>query len=168
VIALIVVAALGLPVVIGTVVLIRRAFEPEPRDVTLPVVAGFGRVGFRVGANPALRCALLAETERAREQGMQGRRDLAGYDAMVFAFAEDTTTRFINHFVPIDLSIGWYDSRGRRVDATRMEACATGRDCPTYGARDPYRYAVETPTGGLERLGLAQPGSVLHLGGACS
>jgi uncharacterized membrane protein (UPF0127 family) len=99
---------------------------------------------------------------------MQQRRDLAGYDAMVFAFAESTNARFINHFVPIDLSIGWYDAHGLLVDHTTMAACPSGNECPTYASRDPYRYAIETPVGGLEAMGLAQAGAVVHVGGVCT
>ncbi len=116
VIALLIAAALTLPVVIGTGVVIYRVLTDQPAEpderTDLAFVAGFGRVGFRVNDSPAVRCALLAATEQARRQGMQGRRDLGGYDAMVFAFAEDSTTTFINHFVPVDLSIGWYDATG--------------------------------------------------------
>lgn len=99
---------------------------------------------------------------------MQGRYDLAGYDAMVFAFAEDSDTAFTNHFVPIDLSIGWFDVAGVLVDSTVMEACPDGKDCPVYTSKDPFRYAIETPVGGLAAMGLADPGSVVQLGGGCT
>lgn len=162
---------LGLPVVIGTAVVIRRALTSDPAPpaerTDLPTIAPFGRVGFRVGDNPAVRCALLAETPAAHEQGMQGKDSLSGYDAMVFAFALPTTVQFINHFVPIDLSIGWYDANGVLVDHTTMEACPTGVNCPTYASKDPFTYAVETPVGGLAALGLTHGGAVLHVGGGC-
>jgi uncharacterized membrane protein (UPF0127 family) len=170
VIALVLVAALGLPVVIGTVVVIKRALTDDPVPVErtdLAVIAPFGRVGFRVGDDPTVRCALLAATESSQREGMQGRSDLAGYDAMVFAFAQSTTASFINHFVPIDLSIGWYDAHGLLVDHTSMRACPSGQDCPTYASKDPFRYAIETPIGGLEALGLAHAGAVAHIGGGC-
>lgn len=165
-IALGLVIALGLPVVIGTVVVIRRAFDDSGRSSSV-VSEPFDTIAFRVGDDPTTRCALLAASEAARRQGMQGMSDLRGYDAMVFQFAQDTQTSFINHFVPIDLSIGWYDATGRLVDHTTMEACPEGKDCATYAARDPYRYAVETPLGGLDRLGLTQTGAVLQVGGSC-
>lgn len=110
---------------------------------------------------------MLAETDDARAEGMQGKSSLMGYDAMIFRFAEDTTTPFINHFVPIDLSIGWYDARGRLVDHTIMEKCPSGQNCPTYAASRPFRYAVETPAGGLTDLGLTGAGATLHVGGGC-
>jgi uncharacterized membrane protein (UPF0127 family) len=172
VIALVVVAALVLPVMIGTGVVIYRALHPSPAPATertdLPFIAGFGRVGFRVDDNPMVRCALLAATETSQEQGMQGMSNLDGYDAMVFAFAGDVTTSFINHFVPVALSIGWYDSTGRLVDHDVMAACPDGKNCPLYASKDPYRYALETPVGGLEAMGLTNAGSTLHLGGGCT
>jgi len=171
VIALGLVLVLGLPVIIGTVVVIHRALTSPPPPVAeredLPIVAPFGRVGFRVNDDPTVRCALLAGTESAQEEGMQGKDSLFGYDAMVFAFAQPTTVQFINHYVPIDLSIGWYNAHGVLVDHTTMQACPQGKDCPTYAAKDPFSYAVETPVGGLAALGLAHAGSVLHVGGVC-
>jgi uncharacterized membrane protein (UPF0127 family) len=169
--ALALVAVLGLPVIIGTAVVIHRALTSPPAPVAeredLPTVAPFGRVGFRVNDSKQAHCALLAGTDAAQQEGMQGKNTLFGYDAMVFAFKRPTTVQFINHFVPIDLSIGWYDHRGRLVDRTTMQACPTGKNCPTYASKDPFSYAVETPVGGLAALGLAHAGSVLHVGGGC-
>ena len=159
--------ALGLPFVIGTVLVVRNAFDGDDRGPP-PILPPFLQVGFRVGNDSDPYCALLADTDAARQQGMQGMRDLRGYDAMVFAFEQDTTTPFINHFVPIDLSIGWYDRRGRLVDHATMEACPSGEKCPTYSSKQAFRYAVETPAGGLANLGLTGSGATLHLGGGCS
>lgn len=170
-IALGLVLVLGLPVIIGTVVVIHRevtAPEPPPPERTdLPVVAPFGRVGFRVGNDATVHCALLAGTDEAQQEGMQHKASLMGYDAMVFAFAQPTTVQFINHFVPIDLSIGWYDQRGVLVDHATMTACPSGNNCPLYASKDPFSYAVETPVGGLAGLGLTHAGATLHVGGGC-
>ena len=170
---MVVALALVLPALIGTGVVIYRSLNDNPDDlptavVERPEIPPFSSVRFRVGSDPALYCALLAQTQSAQEQGMQQRSDLGGYDAMVFAFATDTTVAFTNHFVPIDLSIGWYDASGRLVDHTTMQKCPEGVDCPVYASKDPFRYAIETPVGGLHTLGLAGAGSVVHLGGSCS
>ncbi len=170
VIALVLAASLGLPFVIGTVVIIRNSLDGDgslPASA-LPAIAPFGRIGFRVDDEVGRRCALLAATDAAHSQGMQGMAELRGYDAMVFAFAEDTSTAFINHFVPIDLSIGWYDADGRLVDHTTMAACPEGKNCPLYASKGSFRYAVETPSGGLEEMSLTEPGATLHVGGVCS
>lgn len=171
--AIVVVLALVLPALIGTIVVVYRSLNDNPDDlptavVERAVIPPFSSVRFRVGRRPTLYCGLLAETDQAKQRGMQQRDDLGGYDAMVFAFPSDVTTQFTNHFVPIDLSIGWYDATGRLVDQTTMQACPEGIDCPTYASRDPYRYAIETPVGGLGALGLTHGGSVVHLGGSCS
>jgi uncharacterized membrane protein (UPF0127 family) len=87
--------------------------------------------------------------------------DLRGYDAMIFRFDADTEAQFINHFVPIDLTIGWYDADGRLVDHTTMDKCPSGQNCPTYASDKPYRFAVETPASD----GLV--GNSLQIGGSC-
>jgi uncharacterized membrane protein (UPF0127 family) len=163
--------ALGLPFVIGAFVVIRDALRNDNGDAAgraaLPLVPPFMQVGFRVNNDSARRCALLAESPDAQQEGMQGKSSLLGYDAMIFAFDTDTTVSFVNHFVPIDLSIGWYDARGRLVDHTDMEACPSGEKCPTYASKEPFRYAVETSAGGLAALGLTSTGATLHVGGGC-
>ena len=98
---------------------------------------------------------------------MQNRSDLGGYDAMVFAFPEDTNVDFINHFVPVALDIGWYAANGAHVSHATMQPCPEGDNCPTYGADGLFRYAVETLAGGLSRLGLARADATLHVGGSC-
>lgn len=162
-----------LPGIIGAIVVIYRSLNDDPDDLPTAVVERtlippFGSVRFRVGDSPNIYCALLASTDEARSQGMQRREDLGGYDAMVFAFAQDTTTQFINHNVPVDLQIGWYDADGNWVDGTTMDACPDGVDCPTYASRDPYRFAIESLGGGLDAMGATGAGATVHLGGFCS
>lgn len=137
------------------------------RDDSRPAVPPFATIAFRVDENLTTRCALLASTDATRQLGMQRMTSLRGYDAMVFTFEEPTNSAFINHFVPIDLSIGWYDATGRLVDHTTMKKCPSGKRCPTYAPRDPFSYAVETPLGGLEGLGLTHSGATMHVGGGC-
>lgn len=165
--------ALALPVAIGTGVVVYRSLNDDPDDlptavVVRDVIPGFTSVRFRVNSDPAIYCALLASTDEARAQGMQRRQDLGGYDAMVFAFAKDTQTQFINHNVPVPLQIGWYDKDGNFLDGTTMDACPEGIDCPVYGSRDPYRYAIESLGGGLDRIGAFGSGATVHLGGSCT
>lgn len=172
IVALILVVSLALPAVIATVVAIKDYFDDDPVQEQGDAIARqgippFDAVGFRVGGNPRDFCALLASSPVAQQQGMQNRSTLGGYDAMIFAFDTDTQTQFINHFVPIDLDIGWYNANGTLVDFTTMEKCPEGVDCPTYAARGPYRYAVETPAGGLSALGLTASGATLTVGGGC-
>ncbi len=135
-------------------------------------VPGFGEVAFRVvpapgsGAQSARYCALLAETEAQVSRGLMGRRDLAGYDGMVFRFSSDSTGSFYMRDVPMALTVAWFDAAGRFISSADMAPCPNRDGCPLYSAARPYRLALEVPLGGLARLGIG-PGSVLEAGGAC-
>jgi len=174
------VAAL-LAVAIGSCVAIGADRPPDPHllppslalsghSARTSRVAGFGAIAFRVvdartaGNMAPLRCGLLADTPAARATGMMGRRDLAGYDAMVFRWYADSTESFYNAHVPIPLSVAWFDSAGVFVGEDTLAVCT--HPCPTVNPGFPYRYALETPRGGLGHLGVGQ-GSVLLVGGAC-
>ena len=145
----------------------------QPAAAARTPVEGFGQIGFRIeetnirGATAADRCALLAETARQQGQGLMNRRDLSGYDAMIFDFKGETTTQFYMKDTPMPLSIAWFDASGRFVSATDMSPCLGQAECPFYPAAGPYRYALEVPKGGLAALG-AGPGSRLVLTPACS
>jgi uncharacterized membrane protein (UPF0127 family) len=134
-------------------------------------VAGFGQTGFRIeGPNAdaaALRCALLAETPEQHSRGLMGRRDLAGYDGMVFDFKAEYSGQFYMKDTPLPLSIAWFDGTGRFVSATDMAPCLNRPECPLYSAVRPYRYALEVAQGGLPALGIG-PGSRLVLVPACT
>jgi len=131
-------------------------------------VAGFGQIGFRIiQARTALgpvRCALLADTPKSEATGMMGRRDLAGYDAMIFRFFSPTTDAFYNKDVPIPLSIAWFDGVGAFIGTANLAVCT--EPCRTFRPALPYWMALEVPAGGLHRLGIAA-GSVLMVGGNC-
>lgn len=132
-------------------------------------VAGFGEIAFRLeggGADGVRRCALLADTPAQQRQGLMGRRDLAGYDAMVFRFPADGTGSFFMRNVPMPLEIAWFDQAGGLVSTAEMAPCADRDGCPTYPPAGPYRLALEVEAGGLDRLGVGRS-TVLVLDGAC-
>jgi uncharacterized membrane protein (UPF0127 family) len=134
-------------------------------------VAGFGQIGFRLETARAtshvgsLHCALLADKAAARTRGMQGRRDFAGYDGMVFRYLSDTTEPFSDQGVPVPLAVAWFDAAGVLVGTGTLLPCpaACARQAPVTA----YRLALVVPAGGLRRLGVA-PGSVLLVGGHCA
>ena len=135
-------------------------------------IPGFGQIAFKVqpaaGPRPAgLYCAALADSAQQHQRGMMARHDLGGYDAMVFRFSADTATPFYNRNVPITLSIAWFDASGRYVKGTDMPACPDIDACPLFQSGAPYRYALETPQGGLAHLGVG-PGSSIAVGGSCA
>lgn len=141
-----------------------------PKDPSLPTreqVAGFGTVGFTIEHGQATDefCALLAATDAQRQTGMMGRRDLGGYDAMIFAFPAPVAASdvyFYNRKVPIALSLAWFGDSGAFVSTTDMAPCGDVDTCPRVNAAARWQYAIEVPKGGLGRLGVAA-GSVLKL-----
>jgi uncharacterized membrane protein (UPF0127 family) len=170
-----------LVVVLGACLAVGADRPPDPHFITAAQaaalaghssarsrVAGFGQIGFRViradGNAGPVRCALYADTPASRARGMTGRRDLAGYDAMLFRFFSDSTSEFFNKGVPIPLSVAWFDGSGVFVGRADLAVCPAV--CPTVGPALPYRLAIEVPAGGLRHLGIGQ-GSVLQVGGSC-
>jgi len=137
-------------------------------------VAGFGQVGFQVnGPAVSLRpgshayCALLASTEAQQMTGLMNRHDLAGYAGMIFRFPRPTTVPFFMKNTLIPLSIAWFDTTGRFLNATTMSPCPrTSLKCPFYYAIAPYSVAIEVGAGALPQLGIG-PGATIAVGGPC-
>jgi uncharacterized membrane protein (UPF0127 family) len=135
----------------------------------------FGEIGFRIegttsGGSPAqalaVRCALLAETPQQQARGLMERRDLGGYDGMLFRFSSDTDTGFWMKDTPLPLSIAFFDAAGQFVSTADMAPCIHQPSCPSYAPDRPYRYALEVPQGALPRLAIG-PGTRLVTTGAC-
>jgi hypothetical protein len=112
-------------------------------------------------------CVLLALTLAQRQQGLMEVTDLGGYDGMVFAFPEDSETGFWMMNTVMPLSIAWFEADGDLVSTADMEPCTSQTDCPTYPPTGSYRFALEVPQGGLDRLGVEE-GSTISLGGECA
>lgn len=141
-------------------------------------IAGFNEVYFEVAqfgaASPTPNakhfCGVKAETKDQQAKGLMGRKDLAGYDAMIFTFASDTDAPFYMKGVTIPLSIAYFDSAGRFLGSLDMKPCpARMRNCPLYSLPGGFKYrtAMEVQQGGLARLG-AGAGSTLTVGaGGC-
>ncbi len=145
---------------------------PDTTSQVRSRVSGFGEITFRVdttgvlfggGSVSAARCALLAATAEQQSQGLMGRTDLSGYDAMLFRFERDTQSEFYMKDTLIPLSIAWFDGEGRFISATDMPPCGDEDPCPTYGAEAAYRYALEVTEGDLPSLGIG-PGTRLVIG----
>jgi uncharacterized membrane protein (UPF0127 family) len=116
--------------------------------------------------SPAEHCSLVAATAAQKARGLMTRRDLGGYAAMVFPYADDVNARFYNRNVPIALTVAFFDGEGRWVSADDLEPCPDMEGCPTIGPPAPFRYAVEVEKGGLDRLGLG-PGSQIAFSPGC-
>lgn len=142
---------------------------PEEQPTRTPP-RGFSAVSARVSDAAGQQrdlCVLLAATEEARQRGMMRRRDLAGFDAMVFEFPEDTNVSFYMRAVPVALDLGWLDGGGRFLGMTEMAPCADREGCPTYPPPAPFRTAVETLAGDLAGLGLGRAATLERTGGVC-
>jgi uncharacterized protein len=146
--------------------------DPYLREVPGPTASGrtpippFDEV--RLVTTAGEFCALLADSDAERAQGLMERLDLGDYDAMVFTFDQDTTGRFWMRNTRIALSIAFFDESGGLVGTADMPPCPDGEECPTYGAERPYRTAVEVPQGDLDRLGIAAEGATVQVGGPCT
>ncbi|RLE23835.1 MAG: DUF192 domain-containing protein [Actinobacteria bacterium] len=99
----------------------------------------------------------VADTPALRSQGLMGVTDLGGLDGMLFVFEEATDGGFWMKDTLIALDIAFFEAGGVFVDGFTMEPCAEN-PCPVYHPTGTYRYAVETPAGGLAFVG---EGSVL-------
>jgi uncharacterized membrane protein (UPF0127 family) len=161
---LVVVVALG-------VLFVQGANRPEdpyllPRERDL--IAGFAESSFRItspGGDAAEWCAMLADRDETRAQGLMEQDDLRGYDGMIFAFDEPTFAGFWMRDTRIPLSIAFFDEDGGFVGARDMEPCPDDEEnCPTYGPDEAYRYAIEVPQGELDGLGIG-PEARLELAG---
>jgi uncharacterized membrane protein (UPF0127 family) len=135
-------------------------------------IPGFAEQSFSIEAkgepgSGSLRCALVAATDAHLSRGLMGRRDLGGYDGMIFRFATEGLRPFTMRGTLIPLSIAWFDADGILVDQAEMTPCPERVSCPDYSSDKPYQYALETERGGLRELGVA-PGAHLALGGTCS
>jgi uncharacterized membrane protein (UPF0127 family) len=150
-----------------------RPADPSFVDARRRALSGFEEAAFRLTMPDGKVldwCALLAATEAARQQGLMGQVDLRGYDAMLFRFDRPSTDAFYMYRTMLPLSIAWFDEGGAFVSAAGMDPCRSTApgDCPVYPAARPYRLALETTEGGLDRLG-AVPGATISLTAArCS
>jgi uncharacterized membrane protein (UPF0127 family) len=111
---------------------------------------------------PIERCVLVADTVELRARGLMEVQDLAGYDGMIFAFAEDTDGGFWMGNTHLPLTIAYIDANGVVITVLDMEPCPEAVDCPSYWPDGPYRWALEVPQGGLGAFGLG-PGVQLDV-----
>jgi uncharacterized protein len=115
--------------------------------------ADFDEARVAVGSH-CLR-VLVASTPEQRSQGLRGVRSVQPFDGMLFVEQHDSTGLFTMADTLIPLDITFFAADGAPVDSTRMTPCPHGTDatCPTYGARKPYRYALERPAGAASSSG---------------
>ncbi|HEV7863407.1 MAG TPA: DUF192 domain-containing protein [Acidimicrobiia bacterium] len=107
----------------------------------------------KVGVGTSCLHVLVADTPEKRAHGLRNRSNLEGYDGMIFEFGQTMNaekTRFTMSDVKFPLTIGFYNESGLRVDAADMEPCSgTDSNCPSYGSKNNFNVAIETPKGKL-------------------
>jgi uncharacterized membrane protein (UPF0127 family) len=150
----------------------RPVLVPSDKAAASARVPGFDEVAFRVTpaggqAGSKRRCALLASTVPQRNKGLMFRRDLAGYDGVIFQWAAPSSEQFWMKDTLLPLSIAWFDGSGHFISATDMAPCPTNATCPLYGAARQYTVAIEVMKGGLTGLGIGT-NSTIALGGSCT
>jgi hypothetical protein len=136
-------------------------------------LAGFAQIGLRItraAGGVAEWCALLADSDVTRAQGLMRQTDLRGYDAMAFRFDAPSAAEFYMFQTKVPLSLAWFDADGRFVGAVDMDPCtAVAPDgCRRYPPPRPVLTALEVPRGGLPRLGLGRGARLALAGGDCT
>jgi uncharacterized membrane protein (UPF0127 family) len=150
----------------------RPVLVPSDKAAPSARVPGFDEVAFQVtpvGSQPGSKrhCALLASTTPQRNKGLMFRRDLAGYDGVIFQWTAPSTDQFWMKDTLLPLSIAWFDASGRFISATDMAPCPNNTTCPLYGASRAYTVAIEVMKGGLAGLGIG-PNTTIAMGGSCT
>jgi uncharacterized protein len=118
----------------------------EPDTTVPPILAGLALTTVTIGSQEL--SVAVADTPDSRSRGLAAIADLGPLDGMLFTFAEPTTTDFVMRGVLIPLDIAFVDAEGRVLAVRTMPLCDTD-PCPTYPSPQPFRWAIETPAGGL-------------------
>ncbi|HYT38138.1 MAG TPA: DUF192 domain-containing protein [Acidimicrobiia bacterium] len=127
--------------------------DTSSRGTATTVAAGPAFGDKKVGVGSSCLHVLVADTPEKRAEGLRHRDNLTGYDGMIFEFGQAMNhekTRFTMSDVKFPLTIGFYNESGLRVDATDMAPCSgSDSNCPSYGSKDNFNVAIETPKGKL-------------------
>lgn len=106
----------------------------------------------------------IAETDKARSQGLMFRRSLPENAGMLFVFEEESSWGFWMKNTLIPLSIGFIDSKWQLLQILDMKVAPDPVNGPfeTYTPEVRYRYALEVSQGFFQRHGIT-PGARLEL-----
>lgn len=152
VVGLVVTAFIVLVLAIGANRPADPTFVGQATPTSVPSVFGERRIA--VGD----RCLTVevADTDAARSQGLRNRDSLGRFNGMLFEFPQLTTAKFTMSNTRIPLTVGFYDESGQPIEAVDMEPCPVGSEesCPIYGAKAPFKSALEVAKGQLPPGGL--------------
>ena len=120
---------------------------PGPVDRTMPpLLAGLELTTVTIGSLELM--VAIADTPAARSRGLSGTADLGPLDGMLFVHQEPVDGGFFMRGVAMALDIAFVGVDGRVLSVLTMPLCTTD-PCPIYTPSSPYRWAIETPAGGL-------------------
>ncbi|HEY7283285.1 MAG TPA: DUF192 domain-containing protein [Actinomycetota bacterium] len=111
-----------------------------------PPAAGAAVARITTSGGPVKLRVAIADTEAARERGLQGVTDLAADGGMAFLFDSPTRTGFWMKDTPTPLSIAFWGPDGRIVAMRNMAPCPAD-PCPTYRSAAPFVGALEANRG---------------------
>jgi uncharacterized membrane protein (UPF0127 family) len=132
--------------------------DDDAGDAVTP--RGFSSTLLRVLPAGLEWCVWLADDASTRRRGLMEVTELGDDRAgMLFAFDGATTGTFWMRNTPMPLTIGFFAEDGSLVSTTEMRPCGDRDDCPSYAAAGPYRWALEVQRGGLDELGVLEPGA---------
>jgi uncharacterized membrane protein (UPF0127 family) len=135
------------------------------------LIDGFDEISFTVTDAQGMIadwCAMLADTDELRAQGLMHQHDLGGYDGMVFRYDAPSDGSFWMKDTIIPLAVAYFDSDGAFINAQGMDPCpASAETCPAYPPARQFQYAIEVPRGGLGRLGIGVGSHVTFTGKPC-
>lgn len=130
----------------------------RPGDPAMPpLLAGLDLATVRIG--PRAYEVAIADTPAARSRGLSGTDDLRPVDGLLFVYPEPVAETFYMRgaLMPLDIAFVGADRLVLRV--LTMPLC-TADPCPTYASPGPFKWALETPSGGLGGVTL---GDVLEI-----
>lgn len=111
---------------------------------------GFARAEITVGGETWV--VAVADTPALRARGLQGVAGLGELDGMLFVFPGLSESAFTMRGTLMGIDIAFFGGDGALVGVVEMVPCEV-EPCPTYRAPGPYRYAVETESGGFGGAG---------------
>jgi uncharacterized membrane protein (UPF0127 family) len=111
-----------------------------------PLLAGLELATVRIGSR--VHEVAIADTPASRSRGLAGADDLGPVDGLLFVYPEPVEQTFYMRGVRMPLDIAFVGADRRVLRALTMPLC-TADPCPTYASPGPFKWALETPAGGL-------------------
>lgn len=92
----------------------------------------------------------VADDDNERMMGLMYRTEIKAGHGMIFIFPRAERQAFWMKNVPFDIDIGYFDARGKLLNAVTMLGTSplqTSESLPNYPSKGAVLYAVEVPAG---------------------